>query len=89
MATYFLNYLFFKKKIGAGTGDLALDIEGPSKANITSIDTKDGKVHVFYLPTAPGEYKITARFAGDHIEGSPFTCKVESKRCPYIKNSTS
>ena len=29
-----------------------------------------------YLPTAPGEYKISARFAGDHIEGSPFTCKV-------------
>ena len=88
MATYFLNHLFLKK-IGAGTGDLALDIEGPSKANITSIDTKDGKVHVFYLPTAPGEYKISARFAGDHIEGSPFTCKVGSKRCLYIKSSAS
>merc|ERR1712242_385941 len=25
---------------------------------------------------APGEYKIYAKFADEHIEGSPFTCKV-------------
>ena len=29
-----------------------------------------------YLPTAPGEYKITAKFADEHIPGSPFTCKI-------------
>ena len=62
--------------IGAGAGGLALAVEGPSKADINCIDNKDGTVNVSYLPTAPGEYKISARFAGDHIEGSPFTCKV-------------
>ena len=51
-------------------------VEGPSKADINCIDNKDGTVNVSYLPTAPGEYKISARFAGEHIEGSPFTCKV-------------
>ena len=61
---------------GAGTGGLALAVEGPSKADINCIDNKDGTVNVSYLPTAPGEYKLSARFAGDHIEGSPFTCKV-------------
>ena len=63
-------------EIGAGAGGLALAVEGPSKADINCIDNKDGTVNVSYLPTAPGEYKISARFAGDHIEGSPFTCKV-------------
>ena len=29
-----------------------------------------------FFPTAPGEYKIYAKFADEHIEGSPFTCKV-------------
>ena len=61
---------------GAGAGGLALAVEGPSKADINCIDNKDGTVNVSYLPTAPGEYKISARFGGEHIEGSPFTCKV-------------
>ncbi len=61
---------------GAGAGGLALAVEGPSKADINCQDNKDGTVNVSYLPTAPGEYKISAKFADKHIEGSPFTCKV-------------
>ena len=61
---------------GAGAGGLALAVEGPSKAEINCQDNKDGTVNVSYLPTAPGEYKISAKFADEHIEGSPFTCKV-------------
>jgi filamin len=68
------NFLISTK--GAGAGGLALAIEGPSKADINCIDNKDGTVNVSYMATAPGEYKISARFGGDHIEGSPFTCKV-------------
>ena len=33
-------------------------------------------MEVSYLPTAPGEYKITAKFADQHIPGSPFTAKI-------------
>ena len=61
---------------GAGAGGLSLAVEGPSKAEINCIDNKDGTVSVSYLPTAPGEYKIIAKFADKHIPGSPFTCKV-------------
>jgi len=61
---------------GAGPGGLHLAVEGPSKADITCNDNKDGTVDVSYLPTAPGEYKITAMFADEHIPGSPFTCKI-------------
>jgi len=61
---------------GAGAGGLSLAVEGPSKAEIECQDNKDGTVNVSYLPTAPGEYKIYAKFADEHIDGSPFTCKV-------------
>ena len=62
---------------GAGTGGgLSLAVEGPSKAEINCVDNKDGTVSVSYMPTAPGEYKIIAKFADQHIPGSPFTCKV-------------
>ena len=33
-------------------------MEGPSKAEITCKDNKDGTCTVSYLPTAPGDYSI-------------------------------
>ncbi|XP_047037060.1 filamin-A isoform X4 [Helicoverpa zea] len=61
---------------GAGSGGLSMAVEGPSKAEITCHDNKDGTVSVSYLPTAPGEYKISVRFGDKHIKGSPYTAKV-------------
>ena len=49
-----------KNESGGGINSLHLAVEGPSKADITCNDNKDGTVDVSYLPTAPGEYKITA-----------------------------
>ncbi|XP_053618849.1 filamin-A isoform X1 [Plodia interpunctella] len=61
---------------GAGAGGLSMAVEGPSKAEITCHDNKDGTVAVSYLPTAPGEYKVSIRFGDKHIKGSPFIAKV-------------
>ncbi|XP_013789840.1 filamin-A-like [Limulus polyphemus] len=61
---------------GAGAGGLSVSIEGPSKAEISCHDNKDGTVSVSYIPTAPGEYKIMVKFADKHIIGSPFTAKI-------------
>ncbi|XP_038219244.1 filamin-A isoform X2 [Zerene cesonia] len=61
---------------GAGSGGLSLAVEGPSKAEITCHDNKDGTVAVSFLPTAPGEYKVSVRFGDKHIKGSPFMTKV-------------
>ncbi|XP_055616121.1 filamin-A isoform X3 [Toxorhynchites rutilus septentrionalis] len=61
---------------GAGAGGLQMAVEGPSKADITYHDNKDGTVSVSYLPTAPGEYKISVRFGDKHIKGSPFFSKI-------------
>ena len=58
------------------TGGLALAVEGPSKAEISCHDNKDGTVSVSYLPTAPGEYKITVKFGEKHIKGSPYNAKI-------------
>ena len=57
-------------------GGLSLAVEGPSKAEITCTDNKDGTCSVQYLPTAPGEYSIIIKFADKHISGSPFTANV-------------
>uniref|UniRef100_H2ZJ14 Uncharacterized protein n=1 Tax=Ciona savignyi TaxID=51511 RepID=H2ZJ14_CIOSA len=60
----------------AGAGGLSLAVEGPSKADITCEDNKDGTCSVSYLPTAPGEYTVTVKFDDQHIPGSPFTANI-------------
>uniref|UniRef100_A0A3B3C261 Filamin C, gamma a (actin binding protein 280) n=1 Tax=Oryzias melastigma TaxID=30732 RepID=A0A3B3C261_ORYME len=60
----------------AGEGGLSLAVEGPSKAEITCKDNKDGTCTVSYLPTAPGDYNIIVKFDNKHIPGSPFTAKI-------------
>ncbi|NXJ86624.1 FLNC protein, partial [Trogon melanurus] len=66
----------------AGEGGLSLAVEGPSKAEITCQDNKDGTCTVSYLPTAPGDYNIIVRFDDKHIPGSPFTAKITGERGP-------
>ncbi|XP_057318837.1 filamin-A isoform X3 [Microplitis mediator] len=61
---------------GAGDGGLSLAVEGPSKAEISCHDNKDGTVSVSYLPTAPGEYKISVKFGDKPIKGSPYVAKI-------------
>ncbi|XP_034239661.1 filamin-A isoform X3 [Thrips palmi] len=61
---------------GSGAGGLSMAVEGPSKAEISCHDNKDGTVSVSYLPTAPGEYKITVKFGDKHIKGSPYNAKI-------------
>lgn len=57
-------------------------MEGPSKAEITCKDNKDGTCTVSYLPTAPGDYSIIVRFDDKHIPGSPFTAKITGGGAP-------
>lgn len=61
------------------SGGLSLAVEGPSKAEITCKDNKDGTCTVSYLPTAPGDYNIIVKFDNKHIPGSPFTAKITGK----------
>ncbi len=62
----------------AGTGGLAVAVEGPSKAEIQCRDNKNGTCDVVYYPTAPGDYTVAVKFADKHIHGSPFLAKIHS-----------
>eukprot|EP00062_Callorhinchus_milii_P024157 gi/632983767/ref/XP_007908811.1/ PREDICTED: filamin-C [Callorhinchus milii] len=76
----------------AGEGGLSLAVEGPSKAEITCQDNKDGTCTVSYLPTAPGDYNIIVRFDDKHIAGSPFMSKItgdDSMRTSQLNVGTS
>ncbi|XP_071084082.1 filamin-A-like isoform X4 [Haliotis cracherodii] len=76
----------------AGAGGMSLAIEGPSKTEINCKDNEDGTCTVSYVPTAPGEYCITVKFADKHITGSPFKSKItpgEPKRRAQISVGSS
>ncbi|XP_077428421.1 filamin B a isoform X1 [Vanacampus margaritifer] len=60
----------------AAEGGLDLAIEGPSKAEISCVDNKDGTCSVTYLPTLPGDYNILVKYNNHHIAGSPFTARI-------------
>jgi filamin len=62
-------------------GGLGLGIEGPSKAEIQCKDNRDGSATITYTPVAPGDYKITVKFAGQPIQGAPFVAKVSPAEC--------
>ncbi|POI31885.1 hypothetical protein CIB84_004364, partial [Bambusicola thoracicus] len=66
---------------------LDLAIEGPSKAEISCIDNKDGTCTVTYLPTLPGNYSILVKYNDKHIPGSPFTAKItdDNRRRSQVK----
>jgi len=49
---------------GSGAGALQVAVEGPSKAEISCKDNKDGTVTVSYVPPAPGEYRINVKYGG-------------------------
>ncbi|MED6241044.1 hypothetical protein ATANTOWER_018906, partial [Ataeniobius toweri] len=71
----------------ASEGGLDLAIEGPSKAEISCVDNKDGTCSVSYLPTLPGDYNILVKYNDDHIDGSPFTARIteDNQRRSQVK----
>ena len=70
----------------AGTGGLAVAVEGPSKAEIQCRDNKNGTCDVVYYPTMPGDYTITVKFSDKHIVGSPFTARIKDADNLYKRN---
>ncbi|XP_030585128.1 filamin B a isoform X2 [Archocentrus centrarchus] len=71
----------------ASEGGLDLAIEGPSKAEISCVDNKDGTCTVSYLPTLPGDYNILVKYNEEHIAGSPFTARIteDNQRRSQVK----
>ena len=59
-------------------GDFSVTVEPPSAANITTRNLGDlGRplsYHVTLVPKESGEYKVSATYNNEHIQGSPFLC---------------
>lgn len=62
----------------AGNGGLGLAITGNGEAKVDGKDNYDGSCTVEYVPTEPGDYDISIKFAEQHIPGSPFKIQVVS-----------
>lgn len=60
----------------AGGGSLAISVEGPSKAEISFKDRKDGACNVSYVVKEPGEYYVGIKFNDSHIPDSPFKVHI-------------
>ncbi|XP_023664499.2 filamin-A-like isoform X2 [Paramormyrops kingsleyae] len=64
----------------AGTGALAVTIDGPSKVKMDCKECSEG-YKITYIPMAPGNYLISIKYGGPyHIVGSPFKAKITGSR---------
>ncbi|CAL8338413.1 unnamed protein product [Merluccius merluccius] len=60
----------------AGAGGLSVAVEGPSRAEISFQDRKDGSCGVSYLAPEPGDYEVSVKFNEQHIPDSPYLVPV-------------
>jgi len=68
---------FIVNTVNAGSGALAVTIDGPSKVQLSCREIDEG-YEFTYSPSAPGDYLITIKYAGStHIPGSPFKAHIE------------
>ncbi|CAD5224207.1 unnamed protein product [Bursaphelenchus xylophilus] len=63
----------------AGGGELKASINGPSKADITLTDYKDGVCRAEYTTDEPGLYTISLSLDEQPIHGSPFKVFISPK----------
>lgn len=67
---------FTVNALDAGSGALALSIDGPAKVKMNCVEQDDGTYKVIYNPTLSGVYEISIRFAGQHIPGSAYKVRI-------------
>ena len=64
--------------LGAGKGELAVNIKGPHGTVDAKKENKEkGLDHFTYMPTESGEHVVTVKYGGEHIPGSRFKVMVE------------
>jgi len=82
---------FTVNALDAGSGALALSIDGPAKVKMNCVEQDEGTYKVMYTPTVSGTYDISVRFAGQHITYSPFkirVCETEKELSQVCVDST-
>lgn len=72
---------FHINTVDAGTGTLAVTIDGPSKVSLDCSEVEEG-YKVRYTPLLPGEHFVSVKYNNIHIVGSPFRAESIGKRPP-------
>eukprot|EP00112_Aurelia_sp_Birch-Aquarium-sp1_P006041 Seg1675.4 transcript_id=Seg1675.4/GoldUCD/mRNA.D3Y31 product=Filamin-C protein_id=Seg1675.4/GoldUCD/D3Y31 len=63
---------FTVNALEAGSGALALSIDGPAEVKLNCVEQDDGTYKVTYRPTIPGSYEISIRFDEQQILGKAY-----------------
>ena len=79
-----MEYIYIYIYTLYSSDDLSINIDGPSKAEITKKDIGSGATEYKFLPMSPGEYLVNIKAKGKHIHGSPFSCKVSGRYVLYL-----
>jgi len=80
---------FIVNTVNAGSGALAVTIDGPSKVQLSCREIEEG-YEFTYSPSAPGDYLITIKYAGStHIPGSPFKAHIEGMIVCHMETNKS
>ena len=70
--------------IGAGVGDIGVEVEDPQGKNTVELLVEDKGNQVYrcvYKPMHPGPHVVKVTFAGDTIPKSPFIVQVGEGEC--------
>ena len=64
----------------AGIGDLDIDIRDPNNKQLRywKTDFHDGTYKIRYIPEDVGEHKVTVRYDGTEVPGSPATVNAKA-----------
>ena len=80
---------FTVNTVNAGSGALAVTVDGPSKVQLNCKEVEEGYEFI-YTPVAPGDYFITIKYGGNvHVPGSPFRARIEGERARLMSSATS
>lgn len=74
---------FTVNALEAGSGALALSVDGPAKVKMNCSENADGTYQVTYNPVVAGEYTIRIKFAGQDIPGSPYNVTIHPSDGKY------
>lgn len=70
--------------LGAGVGDIVVEVEDPQGKNTVELLVEDRGNQVYrcvYKPMQPGPHVVKVSFAGDTIPKSPFVVQVGEGEC--------
>lgn len=74
---------FIVRTAGAGSGLLAVFIDGPSKVSLSCKEVDEGYEFI-YTPFCAGDYLITIKYGNIPIAGSPWKAVATGKHWPFM-----